>query len=174
MKIYSITGVLLLENDLETLRGADLSGADLRGANLSCADLSGANLSGANLRGANLSEADLCADLSGADLSGADLRGTDLSGADLSDADIRGVMIDYLKNAPNIYSFSGFGEYKRTVSYNADQDQVKCGCFTGTLEQFIEQVNVKYSDQPHMNYFSLIGMLKLLSTTANNPTPQLQ
>ena len=27
MKIYSITGVLLLENDLETLRGADLSGA---------------------------------------------------------------------------------------------------------------------------------------------------
>jgi uncharacterized protein YjbI with pentapeptide repeats len=86
---------------------ADLTKADLRGANLSGANLRGANLSGANLRGANLSGANLIgtlfssvkgflsvrskvniADLSEADLSDADLRAAILKGVNLSRATI--------------------------------------------------------------------------------------
>jgi uncharacterized protein YjbI with pentapeptide repeats len=109
MKILNrYTGSVILENNLATLRGADLSGADLSGADLSGADLSGADLSDAtlrcaNLRGADLSDATLSdatlscatlrgADLSGATLSGADLSGATLRGADLSDATLRGAL----------------------------------------------------------------------------------
>ena len=91
MKIFSITGRLILE-----VASANLCGANLRWANLSEADLSGANLRWANLseadlRGANLCVADLrWADLSGASLSEADLSGANLCGASLSGADLRG------------------------------------------------------------------------------------
>jgi len=95
IKIYNrLSGELIKEIDLETLRCANLSGADLRDADLRDADLRCANLSGANLSGANLRDADLrCANLIGADLSGADLRDADLRCANLSGADLRCALI---------------------------------------------------------------------------------
>jgi uncharacterized protein YjbI with pentapeptide repeats len=82
------------DEEIPSLRGADLSvahviEADLRGAVLSLADLSGADLSLADLSLADLSKADL----SGADLSGADLSGADLSGAVLIEADLSGAVL---------------------------------------------------------------------------------
>jgi Pentapeptide repeats (8 copies) len=69
------------------LSRADLFGANLSKANLSRADLFGANLSKANLNGAYLSGADLkIANLSDAFLSQADLNGANLSEANLSRA----------------------------------------------------------------------------------------
>jgi hypothetical protein len=105
MKITTITGTILFEDEKEYLkdtvvhaaeRGADLSGAGLIGANLSGANLSGANLYGANLIGANLSGADLSgANLSGADLSGANLIGADLSGSNLSGAKLGSAYLSF-------------------------------------------------------------------------------
>ena len=59
MKIISLSGASLLENNWEDLIGADLRWANLRGANLCEANLRWADLHGADLRGANLCEADL-------------------------------------------------------------------------------------------------------------------
>ena len=69
MKIFNTSGELILETNLESLRGADLRYANLLDANLRGADFSGADLH--------------YADLSDADLRGADLRYANLRGADL-------------------------------------------------------------------------------------------
>ncbi len=85
------------------LSNLDLAGADLRNADLSSADLRGADLSGADLSGADLSSA-YCkgARLAGADLSGAALTGAYFNGADLTD--VRGLTIDSLRKAYNLYA----------------------------------------------------------------------
>ena len=85
MKIFNTSGELILETNLESLRGADLRYANLRDANLR-----GADFSGADLHYADLSDADL----RGADFSGADLRGADFSGADLRYADLIVLQMD--------------------------------------------------------------------------------
>ena len=85
MKIFNTSGELILETNLESLRGADL-----RDANLLDANLRGADFSGADLHYADLSDADL----RGADFSGADLRGADFSGADLRYADLIVLQMD--------------------------------------------------------------------------------
>jgi uncharacterized protein YjbI with pentapeptide repeats len=73
------------------LDNADLSGIDLSGAILNGATLNGADLSGAILNGADLSNAHLTdANLAGAYLSAATLLGTDLSGAHLTNATLTG------------------------------------------------------------------------------------
>ncbi len=89
--------VSLKDADLRTVKWerANLSEAILYGADLSRANLSRANLSRANLNGAKLIEAKLGADLSealryGAKLIGADLSETNLSGAYLNQANLRG------------------------------------------------------------------------------------
>jgi hypothetical protein len=81
------------------------------------ADLSWANLSRSNLLGANLL---------GSNLSGADLSWADLSWANLSE---------------RIVSLSGIGSRKGCTVYNATRDELRCGCFFGTLKEFKEKVN---------------------------------
>ena len=81
--------LLLRQNAMVDLSGANLSGANLDGAYLSGADLSRANLYGAYLSGADLSEANLSeADLSEANLSEANLYRANLHGAHLNKADL--------------------------------------------------------------------------------------
>ena len=89
------------------------------------------NLSGANLSRANLSRANL----SGANLSWAVLSGADLSRANLSD----GV---------DIISVSGIGSERRMTTYWVQADKVWCGCFTGTLAKFKEEVESTHKDNP--------------------------
>lgn len=106
----------------ENLRGAKLTGADLRGA-----FLTGASLYGAKLRGAKLDGADL----RGAFLAGADLRGAKLDGAKLHGADL-----------PDGYYTVQFNHVGRrggctvaTVFPDGTQE-VRTGCFSGTLAEF--------------------------------------
>ena len=113
-----------------------------------------ADLRGANIRGANIREADLSgADLSGADLSGADLRWTDLSGAKLPHKFI---------------SVSQIGSRKGTTTYSFENDMVWCGCFSGTLKQFIAKVKESYPDKSHIHrieYDSFISMINKIKKT---------
>ena len=141
-------------------QGADLGGADLVGADLGGADLRGADLGGADLEGAYLGGADLGgADLRDADLGGADLRGAYLGGADLGGAYLRdwGKLQDILITGP-------LGSRKAyTTCYKTDKGiYVKCGCFSGTLDEFVAKVKKTHSGNTHeRDYLALVEFVKI-------------
>lgn len=108
------------------LAGRDLSGANLAGVMLDNADLRGARLSGADLRGSSAK----WVNFTGADLREADLRGADLSGANLRGADL----------SDRIIQLGPIGSRRSYICYNATLDEMRCGCFLGTLAEFEKQV----------------------------------
>ena len=123
---------------------ADLSSADLRSADLSSANLRSADLNSADLRSANLSSADLrSADLRSANLRSADLRSADLSSANLSSANLSSANTD-----KRYIQISCIGSAKRMTTYCFDDDKIWCGCFTGNLEEFEEQVRETHDTNP--------------------------
>ena len=112
----------------------NLGSADLRGANLRGANLGGANLGGAYLRGANLY--------------GANLRCVDLGGADLGDANLGGKKLvgdrPFMQIGP-IGSRSDF-----LLAFITDASvQIKAGCFTGTVDEFLAAVEKEHADNTH-------------------------
>lgn len=141
--------------------------ADLSQRDLSYADLRGADLRSAFLHDADLRGTDLCyAYLNGADLSDADLRGTDLRGADLSctnlsDADLSYAMFDDL-----IFCLDRIGSAKRRTTYNATKDIVWCGCFTGTFDEWVEQIRKTYPNENNVHrkeYEAAIAYFKVIA-----------
>ena len=131
------------------LGSADLRGANLRGANLGGANLGGAYLGGANLYGANLGDAYLgSADLRGAYLGGANLRCAYLRGAYLGDANLGGKKLvgdrPFMQIGP-IGSRSDF-----LLAFITDASvQIKAGCFTGTVDEFLAAVEKEHADNTH-------------------------
>ena len=97
----------------------------------------------ANLRELVIKAVSSRADLSGANLSGANLYGANLSGQ-------------------HLISFAGIGSARRSTTYWVEADEVRCGCFTGTLEEFAEQVEETHEDNPkHLaEYQAGIAFLK--------------
>ena len=148
---YTKDNNILRDTVLEAIK----IGADLRRADLSDADLSGADLRSANLMGADLSDADLrSADLRSANLMGANLRSANLSGANLSGADL----------SKRYISVSQIGSAKRMTTYCFEYDIIWCGCFTGTLEEFENEVKTthEYNKQYLKEYLGFINYLKSL------------
>ena len=150
------------------LRGADLRGAGLYGADLRGADLRGADLGGADLRGAYLGGADLRgaylrgANLYGANLGGADLRGADLYGADLRGADL-GEEWGKLEKNTDIFIAGPLGSRSGyTTFFHTDKGIfVRCGCFRGTLEEFVAKVKETHNDNEHArNYLAIVEFVK--------------
>ena len=157
------------------LRGADLSGADLRRADLSRADLSGANLRLANLRRADLSRANLRgadlsrANLSWADLRRADLRGADLRGADLRLANLRGADLSRANLSERIITVGPIGSRNDSLVYRVDADEVRAGCWTGSLAAFEARVLEVHGDSQHgKEYGALIPFLRSLAGVAES------
>ena len=135
------------------LRGANLVGANLRGAYLGDAYLGGANLGGAYLGGAYLGDAYL----GGANLRGANLRGANLRGAYLGDA------LGKLNSAEDILIVGPIGSRNGyTTIYHTDNGVfVKCGCFSGTIEEFARKVDETHGGNKHaQDYKSLIEFAK--------------
>jgi len=119
------------------------------------ADLSGANLSGAYLSGANLSGADL----SGAYLSWANLRGANLSGADLSGANLRGADLPY-----PIWQVGPMGSRSDYLIYQHGIDEVRAGCWTGTLAEFGARVQQEHDGNLHgRQYRAAIAFLRAVA-----------
>ena len=159
------------------LRGADLRSAflhdaDLRGTDLCYADLNGASLHDADLRGTDLCYADLNgaslrdADLSDADLRGTDLRGTDLRGTDLRGTDLRGADLSYAMFDDLIFCLDRIGSAKRRTTYNATKDIVWCGCFTGTFDEWVEQIRKTYPNENNVyrkEYEAAIAYFKAIA-----------
>ena len=150
------------------LRGANLRGADLYGADLYGADLRGANLYGANLRGADLYGADLYgADLRGADLRGANLYGANLRGANLYGADLRGADLreewGKLEKNTDIFIAGPLGSRSGyTTFFHTDKGIfVCCGCFRGTIDEFVAKVKETHNDNEHArNYLAIVEFVK--------------
>jgi hypothetical protein len=143
------------------LRGAVLIGADLRGANLRDADLIGADLRNVDLIGADLRDVNLRdADLRNADLRGADLRNADLRNADLRGADLRGAKI----KDKGILIIGNIGSrYGYTTIYNTDKGiYVKCGCFFGTIDEFVTKVKETHKGNEHeRDYVAMVEFAKI-------------
>ena len=94
------------------------------------------------------------ADLEGADLVGADLVGADLRGADLEDW---GKLQDILITGP-------LGSRKAyTTCYKTDKGVfVQCGCFRGTLDEFVAKVKQTYDGNNHeRDYLALVEFVKV-------------
>jgi uncharacterized protein YjbI with pentapeptide repeats len=135
---------------------ANLCGAKLYGADLRDANLRDANLSDANLRDANLSDANLRdANLDGANLCGTNLMCANLDGANLHDAKIKhnGILL-----VGNIGSRGGY-----TTAYNTDKGiYIKCGCFFGTTDEFVERVKETHKNNIHeRNYLAMVDFIKI-------------
>ena len=128
-------------------------------ANLSYADLSHANLSYADLRGANL-----C----GAYLSWADLDSANLGNADLRDADLCGANLSYATFDDHIFCLDRIGSAKHRTTYNATKDIVWCGCFTGTFDEWVDQIRKTYPDESNVyrkQYEAAIAYFKAVAGT---------
>ena len=133
------------------LGDANLGGAYLRGANLGGAYLRGAYLRGAYLRGADLRDANL----RGADLGGADLGGAYLGDADLGDAKIKNKGILLIGNIGSRNDY--------TTIYNTDKGIfVQCGCFFGTIDEFVAKVKETHKGTEHeRDYLAMVEFAKI-------------
>lgn len=79
----------------------------------------------------------------GANLSGANLSYANLSYANLSGANLSGASVNYVRGQI-LASIGNIGSRNATTIYHADTDVVFCGCFRGTLDEFIAQVERIY------------------------------
>ena len=92
------------------------------------------------------------ANLSRANLSGADLSGADLSGAYLSEL---------------IVQIGPIGSRNDYLVYRAAEDEVRTGCFIGTLDAFAAAVEGTHGDNAHGRaYSAAITMLRTTYQTA--------
>ena len=144
IEIKTIWGDIIFTHEKEnntvkdTLQEAVKSGANLYGANLY-----GANLYGANLRGA--------------DLGGANLRGANLCGADL------GEEWGKLEKNTDIFIAGPLGSRNGyTTFFHTDKGIfVQCGCFRGTLDEFVAKVKETHNDNEHArNYLAIAEFVK--------------
>lgn len=149
------------------LSDVKLTGADLRFADLSSADLQLADLSDADLSFANLSDADL----SGADLSGVDLSKTDLSWADLRGAKIDETSLTWV-NTEGVKGYTVYCVQMPTSKKNARLSYWKelniwtTGCFQGTREELIKNINETHKDNKKIRnrYFKAIEFIESLAS----------
>ena len=154
IEIKTIWGDIIFTHEKEnntvkdTLQEAVRSGADLYGANLYGADLRSANLYGADLRSA---------DLRSANLYGADLRSANLRSADL------GKEWGKLEKNTDIFIAGPLGSRSGyTTFFHTDKGIfVRCGCFRGTLDEFVAKVKETHNDNEHArNYLAIVEFVK--------------
>ena len=175
IQIKSIFGGVLFEYECEdntiakTVTEAVKSSANLSYADLRSANLRSANLSYADLRSANLSYADL----SSADLSYANLRSANLSSADLSSANLSSANLSYAKTDKRYIQIGCIGSSKRVTTYCFEDDQITCGCFTGTLKEFETQCNKTHKDnKQYLNEY--LGAIKYIKSLIKDTPTQPQ
>ena len=106
------------------------------------------------------------ADLRGADLRGADLYGADLRGADLYGANLRGANLSEwgkLNSNTDIFIAGPLGSRNAyTTFFHTDKGVfVQCGCFGGTLAEFVDKVKETHKDSKHArNYLAMVEFVK--------------
>ena len=100
----------------------------------------------------------------GADLRGADLRGADLRGAYLGGADLGGAYLGDWGKLQDILIIGPLGSRKAyTTCYKTDKGIfVQCGCFKGTLDEFVAKVKKTHNGNTHeRDYLTLVEFVKI-------------
>jgi hypothetical protein len=147
-----------------------LSGCDLKGITLPQSIGGSLDLSGCDLKGITLPQSITCSlYLSGCDLKGITLPQSITGSLYLSGCDLKGITLPQsiggyldLSGAKNWIISNPIGSRSDITSYQIDQDIIRCGCFTGTLEQFGQKViNVYPSDNKYRKqYEEFINFIK--------------
>ena len=107
---------------------------------------------------------------SGADLTGADLYGANLCGANLRDANLRDAKLrdsnlyDTKIKDKGILLIGNIGSrYGYTTIYDTDKGiYVKCGCFFGTIDEFVIKVKETHKGNEHeRDYLAMVEFIKI-------------
>jgi hypothetical protein len=94
-------------------------------------------------------------DLYGADLSGADLRDADLYRAYLYRANLDRADLRRAKNVLSMGPGGSRGDMLHAVRGD-NGVMIYCGCFKGTIELFVEQVEHTHGDNEHGRYYRAV------------------
>ena len=100
----------------------------------------------------------------GAYLTDADLRGAYLTGAYLRGADLTGAYLGDWGKLQDILIIGPIGSRKAyTTCYKTDKGiYVKCGCFSGALDEFVAKVKKTHNDNTHeRDYLALVEFVKI-------------
>jgi hypothetical protein len=115
------------------------------------------------------------ADLSSADLSSANLRSANLRSANLSSANLSSANTD-----KRYIQIACIGSRKGITTYCFEDNQILCGCFAGTLQEFENKVKAQYGKakekvekQYSSEYMGFIKYLKFLIRENNNGTTKI-
>ena len=100
----------------------------------------------------------------GAYLRGADLGGADLGGAYLGGANLGGANLGDWGKLQDILTAGPLGSRKAyTTCYKTDKGIfVQCGCFKGTLDEFVAKVKQTHKGNTHeRDYLALVEFVKV-------------
>lgn len=154
--------LVLIEYDLSDL---SLVGVDLRHANLMLSNLNHTDVRCSNLASSILVDTDLSyANLNNTDLTNAlltdsvlnytDLTGANLYNAILTDCNLENTCLSQANTnqiqGVDVYSIDNIGTFNGKATYVPSTDTVYAGCWTGTLEQFLEkglEMNQDYNQE---------------------------
>ncbi len=140
--LYGITELSL---DYANLYNANLDNANLDNASLENANLNNANLYKASLENANLYNARLeNANLNNTNLNYANLNNANLNYASLYRASLYNARLERI-TGKLILSVNGIGCRTSTTIYNYTDDQIQCGCFFGSFQQWLKKIKKTYT-----------------------------
>ena len=94
------------------------------------------------------------------------------SSADLSSANLRYADLSYAKTDKRYIQIGCIGSSKRMTTYCFEDDQITCGCFTGTLKEFEAECKKTHKDnKQYLNEY--LGAIKYIkSLIKDTPKPQ--
>lgn len=96
----------------------------------------------------------------------------DLSSADLSSANLRYADLSYAKTDKRYIQIGCIGSSKRMTTYCFEDDQITCGCFTGTLKEFEAECKKTHKDnKQYLNEY--LGAIKYIKSLIKD-TPKQQ
>ena len=97
----------------------------------------------------------------------------DLSSADLSSANLSSANLSYAKTDKRYIQIGCIGSSKRVTTYCFEDDQITCGCFTGTLKEFETQCNKTHKDnKQYLNEY--LGAIKYIKSLIKDTPTQPQ
>ena len=131
---------LLYEITELNLNYASLNYANLDNARLENASLNNARLNYANLENANLDNANLYK----ANLNYASLENANLENANLYKASLYNARLERI-TGKLILAVNGIGCRTSTTIYNYTDDQIQCGCFFGSFQQWLKKIKKTYT-----------------------------
>ena len=108
--------------------------------------------------------------LAGANLAGANMDGANLAGAYLVRANLAGANMDGARGFLPFVCVGPIGSRHGYTTISLTKDEIRCGCFTGTLEAFEKQVQRTHKDNPlHLAEYTAVAAMARAIREAQPP-----